>query len=122
MFNQSYGVYIMPQVIILIALRRTHTHTYTDDPHRINFKKPGLYGSYSPVDLNRLSTHKAVYLTPTNMHTNHLLAHFDCHYCKQVLSRRAVVSREAKKQQACAYSSQCNHYSELFTRMVGLNF
>ena len=39
------------------------------------------------------------------------------------ISRRAVVSREAKKkQQACAYSSQCDHYSEFFTRMVGLNF
>ena len=37
------------------------------------------------VDLNRHSTHKAVYLTPANMHTNHLLAHSDCHYCKQVL-------------------------------------
>ena len=42
---------------------------------------------------------------------------------KQQLLRRAVVSREAKKkQQARAYSSQCDHYSELFTRMVGLNF
>ena len=38
-------------------------------------------------------------------------------------SRRAVVSREAKKKRhARAYSSQCDHYSELFTRMVGLNF
>ena len=40
-----------------------------------------------------------------------------------VISRQAVVSREAKKKQhAYASSSQCDHYSELFTRMVGLNF
>ena len=39
------------------------------------------------------------------------------------ISGRAVVSREAKKkQQACAYTGQCNHYSELFTQMDGLNF
>ena len=39
------------------------------------------------------------------------------------LSRRVVVSREARmKQQARAHSGQCNHYSELFTRMVGLNY
>ena len=36
------------------------------------------------------------------------------------LSRRAVVSCEAKKkQQVRAYSGQCDHYSELFTRMHG---
>ena len=40
-----------------------------------------------------------------------------------LLSRRVVVSREAKKkQQARAYSGQCDHYSELYTQMVGLNF
>ena len=40
-----------------------------------------------------------------------------------IISRLAVVSREAKKkQQARAYSGQCDHYSELFTRMDGLNF
>ena len=39
------------------------------------------------------------------------------------ISRRAVVSREAKKKQhAYAPSGQCDHYSELFTRMDGLNF
>ena len=39
------------------------------------------------------------------------------------ISRRAVVSREAKKKQhAYASSGQCDHYSELFTRMDGLNF
>ena len=39
------------------------------------------------------------------------------------LSRRAVVSREAKKKQhAHASSGQCDHYSELFARMDGLNF
>ena len=38
-------------------------------------------------------------------------------------SRRVVVSCEAKKKQkAYAYSGQCDHYSELLTRMVGLNF
>ena len=38
-------------------------------------------------------------------------------------SRRAVVSREAKKKQhAHASSGQCDHYSELFARMDGLNF
>ena len=38
-------------------------------------------------------------------------------------SRRAVVSREAKKKQhAYASSGQCDHYSELFARMDGLNF
>ena len=35
--------------------------------------------------LNRYFTHKAVYLPPANIHTNHLLAYLDCHYCKQVL-------------------------------------
>ena len=29
------------------------------------------------------STHKAVYLAHANMHTNNLLAHSDCYYCKQ---------------------------------------
>ena len=39
------------------------------------------------------------------------------------ISRGAVVNREAKKkQQAHKYSGQCDYYSELFTRMVGLNF
>ena len=38
-------------------------------------------------------------------------------------SRRAVVSRKAKKKQhVYASSGQCDHYSELFTRMDGLNF
>ena len=38
-------------------------------------------------------------------------------------SRRAVVSHEAKKKQhAYASSGQCDLYSELLTRMVGLNF
>ena len=33
------------------------------------------------------------------------------------------MSREAKKKkQAHANSDQCDHYSELFTRMVGQNF
>ena len=27
--------------------------------------------------------HKIVYLAPANMHTNHLLAYSDCHYCKK---------------------------------------
>ena len=36
-----------------------------------------------------------------------------------MVSRRAVVSREAKKQQAHTYSGQCDHYSELFTYMDG---
>ena len=44
------------------------------------------YSSYSPVNLNRHSTHKAIYLAPANMHTNHhLLTYSGCHYCKQVL-------------------------------------
>ena len=39
------------------------------------------------------------------------------------ISRWVVVSCEAKKKQhAWASSGQCNHYSELFTWMVGLNF
>ena len=39
------------------------------------------------------------------------------------ISGRTVVSREAKKkQQARTYTGQCDHYSELFTQMVGLNF
>ena len=39
------------------------------------------------------------------------------------LSRRTVVSREAKKKQhACALLGLCDHYSELFTRMAALNF
>ena len=38
-------------------------------------------------------------------------------------SRRAVVSHEAKKKQhACAILGLRDHYSELFTRMVALNF
>ena len=40
--------------------------------------------SYSPVVLNRHFTHKGVYFAPANMHTNHLLTHSDCPYCKQV--------------------------------------
>ena len=37
------------------------------------------------------------------------------------ISRRAVVSREAKKKQyACASSGLRDHYSELFTRMEAL--
>ena len=40
-----------------------------------------------------------------------------------IISRRAVVSRKAKKKQhAYASSGQCDHHSELFTRMDGLNF
>ena len=35
--------------------------------------KAQLLLSYSPVDLNRHFTHKAVYLAPGNMHTNHIL-------------------------------------------------
>ena len=30
------------------------------------------------------STHEAVYLAPENMHTNNLLVHSGCHYCKQM--------------------------------------
>ena len=38
-------------------------------------------------------------------------------------SRRAVVSRKAKKKQhACALLGLCDHYSELFIRMEALNF
>ena len=36
-------------------------------------------------DLSIGSTHEAVYLAHTNMHANHLLAHSDHHYCKQVV-------------------------------------
>ena len=43
--------------------------------------------------------------------------------CAVNISSRAVVSCEAKKkQQACTYSGLRGHYSELFTRMIGLNF
>ena len=39
----------------------------------------------------------------------------------QLLSRRAVVSRKAKKKQhACASSGLCDHYNEFFTRMAAL--
>ena len=38
-----------------------------------------------PVDLSMYSAHKAAYLAHANMHTNNLLTHSDCHYCKQVL-------------------------------------
>ena len=42
---------------------------------------------------------------------------FDPHKINK--SRRAVVSREAKKKQhACASSGLRDHYSELFTRMA----
>ena len=37
-------------------------------------------------------------------------------------SRQAVVSRKAKKQHVRAYSGLRDHYSELLTRMIGLNF
>ena len=48
---------------------------------------------------------------------------YKCKKQNTKVSRRAVVSHETKeKQQACAYSGQCDHYSELFTQMVGLNF
>ena len=49
MFNQSYEIYITPLVINNLGRGHTHTgththtqmNTHTDDPHRINFKKPG---------------------------------------------------------------------------------
>ena len=40
--------------------------------------------------------------------------------CINVISRRAVVSCEAKKQHAYMSSALRNHYSELFTRMAAL--
>ena len=38
-------VHIMPLVINSLGGGDTHanTHTHTDDPHRINFKKPGAH-------------------------------------------------------------------------------
>ena len=50
MFNQLYGVHITPQdaTSYQYPWRQTHTHmrtyTHTNDPHRINFKKPGAPG------------------------------------------------------------------------------
>ena len=49
LFNQSYEVHIMPLVINSLGRGHTHTSTHThthtnmhtNDPHRINFKKPG---------------------------------------------------------------------------------
>ena len=55
------------------------------------------------------------------MHAFHIHTQISIHWIINI-SRQAVVSREAKKkQQARAYSGQCDHYSELYTRMVGLN-
>ena len=56
MFNQSYEVYITPLVINSLGCGHTDTHTHThtdthrhtdtrmhtDNPHRNNFKKPGV--------------------------------------------------------------------------------
>ena len=44
-----------------------------------------VYLSYSSLYLSMHFTRKAVYLTQANMHNNHLLAHSNCHYCKQEL-------------------------------------
>ena len=49
LFNQSYEFisrHITPLVINSLGHGHTHTHTnmHTDDPHRINFKKPGVRG------------------------------------------------------------------------------
>ena len=42
---------------------------------------------------------------------------------KILVSRRAVVSRQVKKKQHVrAYSGLRDHYNELFTRMISLNF
>ena len=38
------------------------------------------------------------------------------------LSRWVVVSHEAKKQYTRKYSGLLDHFSELFTRMIGLKF
>ena len=55
--------HITPLVINSLVGRHTHanTHTHTDDPHRINFKKPGVCQPVAGVpDL------KAVKLCKTN--------------------------------------------------------
>ena len=41
-FNQLHGVHIMP--LVINSLGRGHTHTHTDDPHRINFKNQACAG------------------------------------------------------------------------------
>ena len=58
----------------------------------------------------------------TRYHKSHNYLSFG-RLLSETTSRRAVVSRKVKKkQQAHAYSGHCNHYSELFTWMVSLNF
>ena len=38
---RSISCRIMPLVINSLGRGHTHTNMHTDDPHRINFKKPG---------------------------------------------------------------------------------
>ena len=41
---ETISRHIMPLVINSLGAdthKQIHTHTHTDDPHRINFKKPG---------------------------------------------------------------------------------
>ena len=66
---------------------------------------------------------KSIAIKVIQLYTLQLCSYMYMAVTVMYLSRRAVVSREAKKkQQASAYSGQCDHYSELFTPMVGLNF
>ena len=57
-FNQSYGLYITP--LVTNGLRRghahTHTHMHTNEPHRINFKKPCACRPYNASGLKRKKT------------------------------------------------------------------
>ena len=57
MLNQSYGVYITPLVINSLGGGHTQANTHTDDPHRINFKKPGAptCGQRTPGLTNKTS-------------------------------------------------------------------
>ena len=41
--------------------------------------------------LSQCMSRKTVYLVHANVHTNHLLAHFDHHYCKQVLYYKTML-------------------------------
>ena len=38
---RSISCHITPLVVTSFGRGHTHTHTHADDPHRINFKKPG---------------------------------------------------------------------------------
>ena len=50
----------MPLVINSLGSRHTHTNTYTDDPHRINFKKSGALACVPGLKTSLLFTYPTI--------------------------------------------------------------